>query len=238
MRIFVRRLAGDSIRAFRALGLCGAFSSWRLPILATIAGLATWEAIAVGRVEMAVMLIGVLVPFFAGTGALCLARLGRLDMAVGAGVTRRMLVLVAIGGALVPVGIVSGVALALSGSTAAQVAAFAGMALFMAGVGFLGGLAAPTTLVGVLWFVARGMVLTTPWGRETLGLASAARLVPGVETLGPGRLAVALVGLPEISLEVLVPGYLTAIFAAVGAACIVAAVVWFERADWPGKRMN
>jgi len=233
-----RSTATDSVRALRALDLAGAFPSWRLPTLAAIAGLAAWESIAVGHVETAVTLAGFLVPFFAGTSALALARLGRLDMVVGAGVTRRRLAVMAVGGALLPVGFVGGIALGLSGVPDAQRTAFAGMTLFMAGVGFLGGLAAPATLVGVLWFVARGLVLMSSWGRETIHVASAAKLDPGLCSVSPGRLAVVLAGMPEVSFGVPVPGFLPALFAAVGAACLVAGIAWFERADWPGKRME
>ncbi len=238
MRDLYRPLSGDSVRAIRALTLAGAFGSWRFPTLAAVVGIATWEAIALGRIETAIHFTSFLVPFFAGTGALCLARLGRFDMIVGAGVTRRRLAVMAVGGALLPVAVVAGVSLRWAGVSVGQAAAFAGMALFMAGVGVLGGLAGPTMLVGVLWFIARGMVLTTSWGQETLRLLAATRLDSSFEHLSESRLTVALICIPEIPLGIPVPSHLPALFAVVGTACLVVAVAWFERADWPGKRME
>lgn len=224
------------VSPLRALSLSGALASWRIPILAALAGLAAWEGIFAGRVETALFLCGFLVPFFAGTGTLALAKLGRFDMVVGAGVTRRRLVVTAAAGAILPLAAVLGMAVAFSGIPGPAKTAFAGMAIFMAGVGFLGGLAGPTALVGVIWFVMRGLAFVTPWGYDTIQLVVMARGAPGSLAVSPGRLALVLAGMPELSTNASVPGYMPALFALAGVACIALAFAWFERADLPGKR--
>ncbi len=220
----------------RAVSQAGALAAWRWPLLFSLALLTAWEMWSLGVSDSGVFLCCLLSPFFAGTGVLGAAREGRFDLLSGRGVSRRRLLAGALLAAFLPPAAVFGASVCLSERGAAALAPAFGGFVFAFGLSFLVGLWGPAALPGIVWTLVQVAYFLSAPGRDVLMLLREAQA--GGPPIPTGRLALALAALPEFAAERGVDPGLPLLHGAVGIACVVVAFAWFERADWPGKRMS
>lgn len=219
-----------------SLAQAGVLQGWRWPVLGCLGALAAWEVWQTGRPDSSPFLLLLLTPFFAGTGILGAARLGRFDLLSGLGVSRRRILGTALAGTLLPLVVTVAVAALLGDRGVSGVPVALCGCLFAFGVGFLGGLRGPAAIVGSLWTIGQVVYFLSPGGRNVLMLLLEAQ--QGGRPVPLGRLAIALGAFPELAGEAGIPPALVFFAGVVGLACVVVAFAWFERADWPGKRMG
>jgi hypothetical protein len=195
------------------------------------------EWVLADRSETALYVILFAVPFAAGTGLLAIARLGQLDLLLGAGVTReaiwRNALLRAVGVPLLAC-IVAAAMFHGRQPFAEVIARAIAITLFTGGVAFATGLLNPRFAAGVAWIAARLILIMSGVGVKVLAQLKMAR--GGEAYPPPQELLLASLAFPELLLD---PGapliYLLGV-ATVGVVAIVVSRAVFVRAELSGRR--
>ncbi len=212
-------------------------TSSRLVLLAAFAyGLV--EYFASRQAESGLMILLLLAPIFVGTGLLSSARQGKLDLLLGAEVTRievfRAAMIGAISPALVGAIVLAGLDAAGRGSSIRLGVAKVGcVALFTLGVSAAAGVLEPRYLAGVVWLGLRIALLVS---RTGLNLLVASRHPEAGVPVSRTARTLAGLAFPEALLWGPQPSLLFVVVALFGLGALVASMKFFLSAELTGRR--
>lgn len=222
---------------FRYLKVVGATNAWIVPAFVLFAAAMVYWRLNDERPSISTYLFFFMVPIAVGTGLLTAGRRGELDLLFGAGQTRAAVWRSAFIRAWCVPMVLAMALLLLAGppdpksTLLSSAIRLVPVLLFTGGIGFALGLVEPRFLVGVLWLVLRMIFIMTP-----PGLSLVTRLSKGVDVPTAGGLSFLVLAAPETLLEPYMPLWLVFLSGVVGLAAIAASYVWFQRADFGGKR--